>query len=367
MKRSNKNLQNKTIYVADIKERERVEDIFLVTKKEVALSRSGKPYVVLRLRDRTGEIEGRIWEDAEELSQGFSRSDFVSIKGWAVSYQGGIQVNISEIERCPDDKLSLYDFLPSTERDIEGMVSELREIIGDVHDPYLNRLLTLFVEDEEIMALWQLAPAAKSMHHAYLGGLLEHTISITRLAKDVVRHYKGINLDLFLTGCILHDIGKIYELTYQKGFDYSDDGRLLGHITIGVTMVEEKIKEIPDFPASLGTLVKHMILSHHGHLEYGSPTIPKTVEAIMLYYLDDMDSKIQSVQNHIRMEVDSESNWTSYHRLYERHIFKGDPYKGVVDATEMDVRHENGSNKLPSSNKPDTEDELDLFSQRTDS
>ncbi len=323
-----KDIKDKKVFIKDVKEKDRVEGVFLVSKKESALSKNGKPYLVLNIMDRTGSLEGRVWENAEELSRLFSKNDFVFVTGWAVSYRGGIQINISTIEKYPETDIALHDFLPSSPRDIEEMMDELKGIVAGMENQYLKRLLNLFIEDKEISNLWRQAPAAKGMHHAYLGGLLEHTVSISKLAMSVVKHYDGIDADILLTGTILHDIGKIYELSYSRAFDYSDQGRLLGHISIGAGMVDDKIKKIPGFPEGLKAVVKHMILSHHGHLEFGSPTTPKTVEAIMLYFLDDMDSKVQSVQNLIRNEEANGSNWTSYHRLYERHIYKGISYNG---------------------------------------
>ncbi len=341
----------KNIFVKEIKEREKVEGVFLVSKKETALSKNGNLYLILRLMDRTGEIEGRVWEEAESLAKGFDKDDFVSVKGWAVPFQGGIQINISAIERFPEDKVSLHDFLPSSDRDPEEMMRELVGLIRSMEDPYLRRLLTLFVEDREISRLLKMAPAAKNMHHAYLGGLLEHTLSLSRLILDVSRHYRNMNRDLLLTGAVLHDIGKIYELSYEKTFDYTDEGRLLGHIVKGVEMVEKKASMIPGFPEELKMLVKHMILSHHGHLEYGSPKRPKIPEAIMLYYLDDMDAKVQSVQRLIEEEREKDSNWTSYHRLYQRQIYKGQPRERTKETTPTGGAQEK---------------ELDLFSTLKD-
>lgn len=347
----------KNIYVSEIKEKEKVEGVFLVSKKETALSRNGNLYLILRLVDRTGEIEGRVWEGAESLAEGFEKNDFVSVKGWAVPFQGGIQINISAIERFPEEKISLHDFLPSSKRDPEEMMEELKGLIRSMKDPYLKKLLILFVEDREVSSLWKIAPAAKNMHHAYLGGLLEHTLSLSRLVMDVARHYRDINRDLLLTGAILHDIGKIYELSYERIFDYTDEGRLLGHIMIGVEMVEKKASTIPGFPEELKMLVKHMILSHHGHLEYGSPKKPKTPEAIMLYYLDDMDAKVQSVQRLIEDERDTGSNWTSYHRLYGRHIYKGPSRSSEKPLTERATTSEEPKKTVR---------DLDLFSTLED-
>ncbi|OGP32511.1 MAG: hypothetical protein A2073_03300 [Deltaproteobacteria bacterium GWC2_42_11] len=316
----------KKIFIKDIKEKDKVEDIFIVSKKEQGMSKSGKPYLNLKLMDSTGEIEARVWEDADNLSKLFEKDNLIFVKAYAVLYQGGVQLNVSHIEKKELGDSDIALFLPSSQNDISKMFEELKEIINsEIKGINLKKLLHLFTSDPEIVKLLKLAPAAKSMHHTYIGGLIEHTLSLVKLAMDAAKHYPNINRDILLAGAILHDIGKIYELSFQRTFDYTDEGRLLGHITIGVEMVDKKIREISNFPKETAMLLKHIILSHHGYLEFGSPKRPKTLEAIMLYYLDDMDSKIQSMSAHIEKERDTDSKWTSFHKLYERYIYKGIP------------------------------------------
>ncbi|MBI5286554.1 MAG: HD domain-containing protein [Deltaproteobacteria bacterium] len=321
----------KKVFVKDIKEKDRIEELFLVTKKEAGVSRSGKSYLNVRLMDKTGELEGRVWEEAEAISGRFERGDVTLVKGYAIAYQGGIQINISEVEKVDATSVSIGDLLPSSARDPEEMMKELEGIIDGITNPHLKGLLKSFTEDEEIIRLLNLAPAAKSIHHSYLGGLLEHTLQLCRVILDVVKHYPGVDRDLLLSGAILHDIGKIYELSYERAFDYTDEGRLLGHITIGVEMVDKKLARMPSFPENLAMLLKHMILSHHGYLEFGSPKRPKTLEAMMFYYLDDMDAKLHSFQTLIEKERDTESRWTSYQKLYDRYIYKGGQGKSVKE------------------------------------
>lgn len=313
----------KKIFIKDIKEKDRIEDIFLVTKKEMGMSKTGKPYLNMKLMDKTGEMEARVWDDAEDLSRKFERNNFVKVKGNALAYQGGLQLNIADVTKIDEDKAAIRDFLPASNRDPDDMMAELESIIAGIKSNPLKKLLSSFLDDAEIRNLFKLAPAAKSMHHPYLGGLLEHILSLCNLIHGVARHYQNINKDLLLTGAILHDIGKIYELRFERAFDYSDEGRLLGHITIGIGMIDKKLENIPGFPKETAMLLKHMLLSHHGHLDFGSPKRPKTVEAVILYYLDDMDSKVQSMQALIEKEREISSNWTSYHKLYERYIYKG--------------------------------------------
>ena len=312
----------KKLFIENIRETDKIESIFLVKEKNLAVSKNGKPYLNLKLGDKTGEVDARVWEDAKRLSSLFEKGDFIRVQSRATRYQNNIQLVLFTLEKCLKEDIFIDDFLPRTDRNIEKMFEELLDISKKVKNIYLRELLDLFFEDEDFTKRFKIAPAAKGLHHVFLGGLLEHSLTIGRLILDVVKHYKGINTDLLLTGGILHDIGKVRELSYDKAFDYTDEGRLLGHITIGVKMIEDKIIEVPSFPDKLAMLLKHLILSHHGHYEFGSPKRPKTIEALILYYLDDMDSKIVGYQHFIKKEKNSKSNWTGYHRLFERYIYK---------------------------------------------
>jgi 3'-5' exoribonuclease len=340
------------MYIEGIREKDKVEDTFLVTKKESGMSKSGKAYLNLKLRDRTGEIDARVWDNADVLSERFGKSDFVRIKGFAVSYQSNIQINVLDIERIPETDINLTDFLPTSERDPDGMLKELDAIVDEIKNRHLKELLKHIFVDGEVRRLFKTAPAAKSMHHSYIGGLLDHVLSLCGLVKKAAGHYRDIDIDLAVTGAILHDIGKIYELSYDKVFDYTDEGRFLGHITIGIEMIEKEIAKIPDFPKRLSVLLKHMLLSHHGYLEFGSPKRPQTIEAVILYYCDDLDSKVQSMQALIEKERDTDSNWTSYHRLYERYIYKGN------QAEKKDITKDTGKD---TEIKEEKEGELNLF------
>lgn len=314
----------KQTFLKDIKEKDKVEDVFLATKKEMGMGKSGRSYLNIKLMDKTGEVEARVWDNTDDISKVFEKGDFVKIKGFVVTYQAGLQLNITDVMKVSEDTINIRDFLPVSSREPDEMMIELEGIVNNISDKFIKKLLTSFLEDVEIKHLFKLAPAAKSMHHTYIGGLLEHVLSICRLIDGVIKNYQNINKDLLFAGAILHDIGKIYELKFERTFDYSDEGRLLGHIAIGAGMIEKKLAEVSDFPNELAMLLKHMILSHHGYLEFGSPKRPKTIEAIILYYMDDLDSKIQSMQTLIEKEKETPSNWTSYHKLYERYIYKGD-------------------------------------------
>ncbi len=312
----------KKTFAKDIQERDWVETPFLVREKITAMAKNGKPYLTLKLMDRSGEVEGRVWDRVEEFSAGFEKDDFVLVKGKASVYLGKMQLVVQELVRVSDEKVDIGDYLPVAERKPEEMVADLRSRVDSLRDPYLKGLMKAFVEDGEFLADYQTAPAAKTMHHVYLGGLLEHSLAVADLAEDICRRYPGLNRDLLVTGALLHDVGKVAELSYERAFDYTDEGKLLGHIVMGVELVEEKIRQVPGFPPLTRTLLKHLLLSHHGQYEFGSPKRPKTLEAVILNFLDDLDSKINGVRRHLDREVGREGSWTSYHRLYDRYFFR---------------------------------------------
>lgn len=312
----------KQVYVKDIRERDGVDCAFLVRSKTMAMAKNGKPYMTLKLMDRSGEVEGRVWDRVDELNRQFAKDDFVHVQAKASVYMGKMQLVVQGLTRLDEDAIDLADFLPVAEKSVEAMVEELKNKVAAMQDLHLRALMEGFMGDETFMRGYCRAPAAKSMHHVFLGGLLEHSLAVASLAEDVGRRYPGINRDLLVTGALLHDIGKVAELCYERGFDYTDEGKLLGHIVIGVEMVEEKLRKLPDFPIRLATLLKHMLLSHHGQYEYGSPKRPKILEAVILNFLDDLDSKINGVRSHIDKEVENGEAWTSYHRLYDRYFLK---------------------------------------------
>ena len=313
----------KKLYVRQIQEREWVDDVFLVRDKIVGMAKNGKPYLTLKLMDRTGEVEGRIWDQADEVALLFDRDDFVRVAGKASVYMGKMQLVIQELTRLKEESVDLADFLPVSQRPVAEMLDELRARVEGLADCHLRALMEAFLADQAFLQAYSRAPAAKGMHHVYLGGLLEHSLAVATLAVDICGRYPGLNRDLLLVGALLHDAGKVEELRYARSFEYTDAGKLLGHIVIGVEMVEEKLRGIPGFPRELAILLKHLLLSHHGQYEYGSPKRPKTLEAVILNFIDDLDSKINGVRSHLEKEPESDSSWTQYHRLYDRYFFKG--------------------------------------------
>lgn len=310
------------MFVSGIKDRSQVDSVFLVREKITAMAKNGKPYLTLKLMDKTGEVEGKVWDNVDELSAAFGKDDFIAVRSKATVYLGKMQLVIGDLRRVPDEEIDLANFLPEAGRDIRTMVDELAALLETLKDGYLKRLLAAFFDDPELLSLYRTAPAAKGMHHVYLGGLLEHSLAVAKLVDSIVPLYEGVNRDLLIAGALLHDVGKVREMAYTRSFDYTDEGKLLGHIMIGVEMVQEKIAAIGGVPPELAMLLKHMILSHHGQYEFGSPKRPKTIEATILNYLDDLDSKINGIKSHIGKEVDNSSRWTNYHRLYDRYFYK---------------------------------------------
>jgi 3'-5' exoribonuclease len=289
--------------------------------KNQGVTKSGSGYLILKLLDRSGEIEGRVWDRANDLARGFEKSDYVRVRGQATLYQGKLQIRVHDVIRVGQTEVSAEDFLPKSLYDPEMMAQELMAVLRGIKNPDLLALVEAFFSDEEFMDLFKRAPAGKSIHHAYLGGLLEHTLSLLKLILKVVENYRGIDLDLLLVGGFLHDMGKIYEFSYDRAVEYTDGGQLLGHLVMEIEKVDEKIRSLPDFPPEMAMLVKHMLVSHHGQYEFGSPKLPQTLEALILHYLDDLDGKIQSIQS--LMEKESGTRWTSFHRAYGRSFFRG--------------------------------------------
>jgi 3'-5' exoribonuclease len=342
----------KKVYVKNIVARDQVEAPFLVRDKTIGMAKNGKSYMTLKLMDCTGEVEGRIWDRVDEFSARFNRDDFVQVSGKASVYLGKMQLVIQELYRLDEADIDLVDFLPVSARPVDEMVAELEAMIDMLTDPDLKKLMGQFLSDTDFMAGYTRAPAAKAMHHVCLGGLLEHSLAVANLAADICLRYPDLNRDLLIVGALLHDIGKVAELRYQRSFEYTDAGKLIGHIVIGVEMVEDKIRRLGTFPSDLSVHLKHLLLSHHGQYEYGSPKRPKTMEAVILNFLDDLDSKINGVRTHIDREPDSESSWTKYHKHYDRYFFKGTEQTALSDQADPGQDKEKTMSPGPVSGNP---------------
>jgi 3'-5' exoribonuclease len=313
----------KSLYAADIRENQLVDAFFLVASKNQGVTKGGSSYLTLKLLDRSGEIEARVWERADDLARGFDRNDFVRVRGQATLYQGKVQIRVQDVTRVDESKVAAEDFLPKSANDPETMLAELQTILRAVKNPHLLALAETCFADEELMNLLKQAPGAKTIHHPYLCGLLEHTLSLLKLILKVVENYRSVDVDLLLIGGFLHDIGKVYEFSFDRAFDYTDAGQLLGHLVMEVELVSKKIDMIPDFPPELALLVKHMLVSHHGAYEFGSPKLPQTLEAVILHSLDDLDGKIQAIQT--MPEKEPGSKWTAFHRAYGRSFYRKPP------------------------------------------
>jgi 3'-5' exoribonuclease len=332
----------KKTFVVEIREREVIEDVFLVREKVMALAKNGKPYMTVKLMDRTGEVEGRIWDRVEEFDSRFQRDDFVRIRGKASLYLGKMQVVVQDLEAVPEEEVDLGEFLPVSERSSGELIAAFRDQVARVKDSDYRKLLEAFAVDESFLHKFSLAPAAKSMHHAYLGGLLEHSLAVAELAVEIGQRYEGVDTDLLLVGALLHDIGKTEELAYLRSFEYTDEGKLLGHIMMGVEMLDEKIRAVQPFPREKAALLKHLVLSHHGQYEYGSPKRPKILEGVILNMLDDLDAKINGVRDHLKNDLNGDNAWTGYHRLMERYFYKGkvEPNAAKQISKEPEIREE---------------------------
>jgi len=317
-----KGYRMKKYFITDIKAGDLIDDIFVLSEKILAQKKDGNNFLNVTLSDKTGTIKGVVWDNVDQITAGVNSGDFVHIKGNVTEYKEALQLVIKNMETFSAHEIDPADFLPMTPRNIESMFERLVKITASVKPFYLKQLIQAFWNDKEFIREFKIAPAAKKMHHAYIGGLLEHTLSMVSLAEKVAGHYGGIDRDLLIAGAMLHDIGKTKEFEYEFRIDYTDQGRLLNHIVIGIEMIDEKLSEIKDFPEEKMLLLKHMIISHHGAREFGSPEPPKTIEAVILNYIDEIDSKVNGIRNFMAKE-DPNEPWTSYHRLLERHFYKG--------------------------------------------
>jgi 3'-5' exoribonuclease len=312
----------KNQFINEINAGDFVDDIFVLSEKILSQKKDGNNYLNVTLTDKTGTIKGVVWDNVDRISDGVSSGDFVHIRGNVNEYRGALQLVIKNMESSSVEMIDPSDFLPATRLDVNSMFKRLFKITASMKTTYIKNLIEAFWNDEEFVQKFKTAPAAKKMHHAYIGGLLEHTLSMVSLADKIAGHYSGVDRDLLLAGAILHDIGKTREFEYEISIDYSDEGRLINHIVIGIEMIDEKLAEIEEFPEEKMLLLKHMIVSHHGTREFGSPEPPKTIEAVILNYIDELDSKVKGIRDFMANE-DPNETWTSFHRLLERHFYKG--------------------------------------------
>jgi len=313
-------------YVCEIEVSQVVQAVLLVQHKEVRQKKSGEPYLSLTLGDKTGDLDAKMWDNAQEAIDTFERDDFVRVKGMLQVFQNRLQFTIHKLHPVPESEIDITDFLPASKRDRDEMWAELRSWINSMTNPHLKALLETMFADPAVALAFRTAPAAKTVHHNWIGGLIEHVLSLCHLAKFTAVHYPDIDFDLLLTGVILHDIGKITELTYSRSFGYSTEGQLIGHIVTAIRMMEDALRQLPDFPPALRDLVQHMVLSHHGALEYGSPKLPLFMEALLLHQLDNLDSKMECMRSHIEKDRKVTGVWTGYNSALDRSVLKKRQY-----------------------------------------
>jgi 3'-5' exoribonuclease len=315
-------------YVQQLTDGENIEEIYLVVDKQMRANRNGNLYLQVDLRDRTGAINARLWNAGEHLFRSFDVGDFVQVKAKVQLFQGALQMILSQIERIETQKVELADFLPHTEQDVSKLLERLRAILRKLTNPHLRALVECFLMDDKFVAGLCRAPAGVRNHHAYLGGLLEHVVTLLDAADRLLPLYPDVDRDFLLAGIFLHDLGKVKELSYDRAFAYTDEGQLVGHLIIGVEMLNEKLAQVPEltgepFPEELVLRLKHMILSHHGSYEFGSPKLPMTPEAIALHALDNFDAKVHSFTRDIREDKNQTSAWTPFNPSMQRRLFKG--------------------------------------------
>ena len=325
--------RGKRFQVAEIGDRAEVQGNYLVRSKTLRVSRAGKPYLSLSLGDKTGTVEARVWDDAERLDSLFDVGSVVAVAGRASVFQGQLQLSVKTIEPLPPEAVAPEDFLPSSRFSLDELLAALRQVAASVENPHIRALLLSFLDDEAFSPRLRVAPAAKAMHHAFLGGLVEHVLSMCQILRRIFPHYQRLypgllDRDLLVAGAFLHDIGKVVEIGSDSGFEYTDEGRLVGHIVIGVEMIGRRAAEMDGFPPELLAKLKHLIVAHHGTLEFGSPRPPHTAEALLLHLVDMMDARMNALYGAFVSE--SGRSWTSYNRMMQ--CFLLNPLAAAEDA-----------------------------------
>lgn len=309
--------------ISDLRNGDPVEDeVFLVVRKELRKSRKGSDYIDGEVMDKSGTLPMRMWDATEAIFTSFEAQGFVRVSGRVESYRDTLQLIVKKIARVDEGSVSMADFVPTTDQDVDKMEESLRKKLRTVKDRHLLDLFAGFFNDEGFMSSFRACPAAVQFHHAYVGGLLEHTLSMTKLACWVADHYPRLDKELLLAGVFLHDIGKVRELSWERAFQYTNEGQLVGHLVLGAAMVEDKARGVDEFPQELLDRLKHLILSHHGEYEFGSPKLPATAEAIALHYIDNLDAKMHAFEKAVNEDRDPSSDWTEYNRMFARRLYK---------------------------------------------
>jgi len=313
----------KSVFARDITgENLDINDLFVVSKKNIFSGKNSAKYMSLELRDKSGTIAGKVWENVEQTDKLFEKNDVVSVRARSKFYQGKPQLTIADIRRV-EEEVTLADlraFFPEGERGIDNLKAEYFKLLADIEDPHIASAFSALAGRSDLLERFFFFPASIGVHHMFMGGLLEHSLSMAymgRHAADIV----GANKDVVIAGCLLHDIGKIDEIEVRGGFKYSDRGRLLGHIALGVILFEDLIKGVKGFPEPIGDMLTHIIVSHHGVEEWGSPKKPMSIEALVVHYLDDLDAKVMGVKEHMKENM-ADEKWTEFHKVYESRFYK---------------------------------------------
>ena len=304
----------KDFYICDCArlENQTITSLFVVAAKQVKSKKNGELYLSLVLADRSGQLQANMWDNVGDSISSFDQDDFIKVKGILHKYNGRWQMTIHKIRKLGESEIDYADYLPKTPKDIEQLWKTVCGYVESFQNTWLKALLHQFMSDEALVAAYKNAPAAKTLHHAFVGGLLDHVVSLFTVCDLASRNYPQVNRDLLLTGAFLHDIGKLHELSYQRSITYTTKGQLLGHMIIELEMLHEKLRGVPGFPDELKILLEHLIISHHGQYEFGSPKLPMFPEALMLHYLDDLDSKMEAMRAQFEREADLDSAWTGY-------------------------------------------------------
>ncbi|UOF01111.1 3'-5' exoribonuclease YhaM family protein [Bdellovibrio reynosensis] len=307
-----------------LQDKENVDSLFLVKEKHVAVGKNGRPFMGLQLGDATGSIDARLWDRVDELSREFDVGDVIRVKGLVQLFQNRKQLIVHRLEKVDSSTVNFEEYIPKASKNVEDMYVELLQMVRTMKNDHLRQLTLDTLEDPEIRPMVLKAPAAKTIHHAWLGGLLEHILSICKIMDFMGTHYPFLNRDLLLFGGIFHDIGKLWELSYDNGISYTDRGRLIGHMQIACELIDKKSSRILGFNEELRDICKHIILSHHGKLEYGSPKRPKFLEAMVVAMIDDFDSKVATLKTVIDSERGSGEKWSRYNDLFDRYFLLED-------------------------------------------
>lgn len=307
-------------YISTLREGERINEIFLCKSKQTAMTKSGKPYDNVILQDKTGTLDAKIWDVGSVGIEEFDAMDYIAITGDITSFQGNLQCSIKRARKVNEGEYDPADYLPVSDKDVDVMYKELMGFIGSVKNQYLSQLLHSFFDNKEFERRFKFHSAAKSVHHGFVGGLLEHTLGVTKNCDYFAKMYPVLNRDLLLTAAIFHDIGKLEELSVFPENDYTDEGQLLGHIMIGAEMVGERIRTIEGFPVRMANELKHCILAHHGELEYGSPKKPALAEALALSFADNIDAKMETIREVFNNVPENNVEWQGFNRLLDSNI-----------------------------------------------